>query len=110
MAEQRRASSSRLHRLVFDGDEAKYEVWETKLLGYFRLLGLKNTVLNEPVEEAEKAADPEKNADAYAELILMLTLDDKSLSLVMRDAQHDGRKVLNILRDYYARKGKASYN
>ena len=60
--------------------------------------------MNEPVEEAEKAGDPEKNVDAYAELILLL--DDKSLSLVMRDAQDDGRKALNILKDYYAGKGK----
>lgn len=104
MAEQRMTSSSRLHRPTFDGDEIKYEIWETKLLGYFHLLGLKDTVLKEPRTEAEIAADPAKNADAYAELILLL--DDKSLSLVMRDAKNDGRKVLKILREYYAGKGK----
>lgn len=39
-------------------------------------------------------------ADAYAEL--MQFLDDKSLSLVMRDAADSGRAALQILRDYYA--------
>lgn len=33
-------------------------------------------------------------------------LDDRSFSLVMRDATDNGRKALQILRDYYARKGK----
>jgi len=33
-------------------------------------------------------------------------LDDRSLSLVMRDAVDDGRKALQILRDRYAGKGK----
>lgn len=100
--EQRGAS--RLPRLAFDGDETKYELWETKMLGHFHLLGLKNTVLGVPTTEAEVAADTKKNADAYAEMILLL--DDKSLSLIMRDAANDGRKALKILREYYAGKGK----
>ncbi len=89
---------------MFDGDETKYELWETKMLGHFHLSGLKDTVLREPVSEAEIAADENKNADAYAELILLL--DDKSLSLVMRDAPNNGRKALEILREYYAGRGK----
>ena len=74
------------------------------MLGHFHLSGLKNTVLEEPQSEAEIAADAKKNADAYAELILLL--DDKSLSLVMRDAPNNGRKALEILREYYAGRGK----
>lgn len=38
---------------------------------------------------------------------MILLLDDKSLSLVMRDAHKDRRKALKILREYYARKGRA---
>ncbi|KAI5621190.1 hypothetical protein C0J50_19125 [Silurus asotus] len=102
MGEQRRTYS--LPRLMFDGDESKYELWETKMLGHFLLSGLKDTVLREPQSETEIAADAKKNADAYAELILLL--DDKSLSLFMRDAPNDGRKALEILRGYYAGKGK----
>lgn len=102
MAEQRRTYN--LPRLTFDGDETKYELWETKMLGHFHLSGLKDTVLKEPQSEAEIAADAKKNADAYAELILLL--DDKSLSLVMRDAPNNGRKALGILREYYAGRGK----
>lgn len=90
-------------RLAFDGDEAKYEIWETKMLGHLHLSGLKKTVLGEPTTSPERATDAEKNANAYAELIQML--DDKSLSLIMRDAPDDGRKALKILREYYAGKG-----
>jgi len=49
--------------------------------------------------------DVEKNAEAFAELIQCL--DDRSLSLVIRDAMDDGiRKALQILRDHYLGKSK----
>lgn len=75
-------------------------------MGHLRLQGLKDIILNEPIweEAAELRADEAKNAEAYAELIQFL--DDKSLSLVMREAADDGRKALKILRDYYQGKGK----
>jgi len=69
---------------MFDGDETKYELWETKVLGHLHLIGLKTTVLGEPNSQEQRAADVKKNADAYAEMIQLL--DDKSLSLIMRDA------------------------
>lgn len=77
-----------------------YELWETKFLGHLRLLGLKAAILS--VDEDEE--DREKNEEAYAELIQVL--DDKSLSLIMREAADDGRKALKILREHYAGKGK----
>lgn len=91
---------SRWSRLLFDGDENNYELWEAKYLG------LKDTILTEPTtEEAEELLDDAgKNAEAYAELIQFL--DDKSLSLVMREAADDGQGALQILRDYYQGKGK----
>lgn len=95
-------SSGRWSRLVFDGDERNYELWETKLLGHLRLQGLKDIILNEPDGGDDEEED--KNAEAYAELIQFL--DDKSLSLVMRDAADNGRGALKIWRDYYAGKGK----
>ena len=109
-----RDTTSRWSRLCFDGDEQRYELWETKFLAHLRLQGLRDIILNEPVaapppregEELETRDEEEedKNALAYAELIQFL--DDKSLSLVMREAADDGRKALRILRDYYAGKGK----
>lgn len=45
-----------------------------------------------------------KNEEAYAELIQFL--DDKSLSLIMKEAADDRRKVLKLLREHYAGKGK----
>ena len=91
-------TSSRWTRLVFDGDEEKYELWEKRFLGHLLLRGLKKTILNQP----EMGEDKEKNALAYAELIQVL--DDKSVSLVMREAADDGRRALIILREYYAGK------
>ncbi|XP_077357483.1 uncharacterized protein LOC144032098 [Festucalex cinctus] len=97
---------SRWNRLCFDGDEKNYELWETKFLAHLRLLDLKNTILSEPPDADMDDADEDtsKNEEAYAVLIQLL--DDKSLSLVMRDAADDGRKALQILRDHYAGKGK----
>lgn len=101
----RRDVGSRWNRLCFDGDERNYELWETKFLGYLRLLGLKAAILDEPGESEEEDKDlDEKNEVAYAELIQVL--DDRSLSLVMRDARDDRRKALEILREHYAGKGK----
>ncbi|KAM9791032.1 uncharacterized protein LOC133165345 [Syngnathus typhle] len=105
-AAERNSFSSRWSRLMFDGDEKNYELWEAKFLGHLRLQDLKDVILNEPTteEEDELQQDAGKNEEAYAELIQFL--DDKSLSLVMRDAADDGRGALQILRNYYQGKGK----
>lgn len=103
----RKEFGSRWNRLCFDGDEKNYELWETKFLAHLRLLGLKSTILlEEPPAAGADGADEDavKTEEAYAELIQLL--DDKSLSLVMRDAADDGRKALQILRDHYAGTGK----
>ena len=92
--------SGRYARLMFDGDERKYEQWEVKFLGYMRLQKLKDTIVPPPDTDVDAA----KNEEAFAELIQFL--DDKSLSLVMRDAKDDGKKALGILRQHYAGSGK----
>ena len=77
-------------RLYFDGDESRYELFEVKFLSFLRLQGL--------LEEFEKdVPDTVKNARIFAELIMVL--DDKSLSLVMRDAKNDGKAAVDILRE-----------
>jgi len=65
-----------------------------------RLRKLRDVILPPPNTEV----DANKNAEAFAELIQFL--DDKSLSLVMRDAADDGIKALEILRQHYAGTGK----
>jgi len=40
-----RMAAGRYARLIFDGDETKYESWEVKFLGYMRLLKLRDTIL-----------------------------------------------------------------
>lgn len=65
-------------RLVFDGDEKNYELWETKFLGHMQLQKLKDTSLKGPSVGASadaRAEDTAKNAEAYAELIQFT--DDK---------------------------------
>lgn len=87
-------------RPYFSGNEQGYELWETKFLGHMRLQGLHDAIL--PPAEGGLAQDEltgEKNAQAYAELCL--SLDDRSLSLIIRDAKNDGRKALEILRKHY---------
>ena len=69
-----------------------------------RLLGLKDTLLNDPDSDDDIENDRKKNEEVYAEIIQFL--DDRSLSLIMRDATDNGRKAFQILRDYYAGKGK----
>ena len=88
-------------RLMFDGDEAKHELWEIKFLGFMRLHKLHEVILAEGELDEENAV---KNIDAFAQLIQCL--DDRSLSLVMRHAKDDGRKALQILRNHYVGKSK----
>ena len=77
------------------------ELWEIKFLGYLRLHKLYDVIL---AKEEPKEGNVEKNIDAFAQLIQCL--DDRSLSLVMRDAKEDGRKPLKILRNHYIGKSK----
>ena len=88
-------------RLLFDGDEAKYELWEIKFLGYMRLHKVYDVILTENEPEEENVS---KNIDAFVQLIQCL--DDRRLSLVMRDAKNDGRNALQIPRNHYMGKSK----
>jgi hypothetical protein len=89
-------------RLYFDGDETKYELWEVKFLGYMRMQKFHDVIVKKEGERDAPEAD--KLADAFAELVQCL--DDRSLSLVLRDAKDDGRKALQILRGHYRGSGK----
>ena len=74
------------------------ELWETKFLGHMRLQKLHDAILP-PAEGgvAQNKLSAEKNAEAYAELCL--SLDDRSFSLIIRDAKNNGRKALEILQN-----------
>ena len=93
-------SRTRYGRLLFDGDERKYEQWENKFLGYKRLQKLKDRITVAEDTEINAA----KNKEVFAELIQFL--DNKGLVLLMRDAQDDGRKALKIVRAHYPGTGK----
>ena len=56
------------HRLMFQGDERKYELWEVRFLGYLRAHKVYDTItakMDEPV-------NPNKNAEAYGEMVKFL--------------------------------------
>ena len=88
--------------LVFNGEEHSYELWEVKLLPYMRLKKL-HEVINPTLPNAARVDDV-KNAEAFAELVQFL--DNRSLGLIMRDANNNGREALKILRTHYASSGK----
>ena len=94
------STNGRWSNLQFTGDERKYEQWEVKFLGYMKLKKLKTTINPDSTTDA----NDDKNEEAFAELIQFL--DDRSLSLVMRDAKDKGREAMKILRNHYRGKGK----
>ena len=94
----RQNAPGRYARLIFDWDERNYEQWEIKFLGYMRLRDVKVAILS------DGDVDASKNEEGFAELIHFL--DDKSLSLIMRDAVDDGREALKIFRAHSAGTGK----
>ena len=40
--------STQWENLTFDGDERKFEIWETKILGYMKLKNLKDKMMLMP--------------------------------------------------------------
>ena len=75
-------------RLCFSGDEDRYELWEEIFCGYLMTRKLHEVL-------ASEHPDTEKNRRVYGELAQLL--DDRSLSLIIRDAKHDGKKAIGIL-------------
>ncbi|KAF2346530.1 Reverse transcriptase RNA-dependent DNA polymerase [Trinorchestia longiramus] len=80
--------------LTFDGNDERYGLWEVKFRAY---LDLKS--LNSVLEGEESSLDVEKNKQVFSKPVQRL--DDKSLSLIIRDAYGDGRKSMKILGDHY---------
>ena len=86
-------------RLFFNGNIDSYELWEVKFLGHMRLRKLHTVFEGAPGDVDDNDND---NANAFAELIQLI--NDRSLSLVIRDSMNNGRNALDILREHY--KGK----
>ena len=97
--------SGRWSRLMFNGDERKYEQWEFRFLGYMLMKQLKSTVL--PSTNESEPVDVNKQELAFAEMIQFQ--DEKSLGLVIRDANNNGREALKILRQALLRFVATSY-
>lgn len=87
-------------RLYFDGCDEKFELWEVKFKAYLRIKNL-HTVLSDGRETAKFR---ERNERVYAELVQVL--DDKSLQLIMREAEDDGKRALELLEQHYSGSSK----
>ena len=74
-----------------------------KFLGYLRIQHLHKIILS-PTDQSDDMDFVEKNATFFTKLIQYL--NDKSLSLVIRDAQDNRRKGLTILREHHLSKRK----
>ena len=83
---------------VLSGDENKYELWEVRFLGHLKSLKLQAAIL------PGKEVDDEKNDGTFSELVQFL--DDRSLSLSIKDAKNTSTKALQLLRNHYQGKGK----
>ena len=85
-------------RNIFNSDHDDFELWEVKFMAHLRLSKL-DAVLKQEPDVSTQAAYDEKNADIFSTLVMCL--DDKALSLIMRDAKDDGKKSLQILREHH---------
>ena len=85
-------------RNTFNGDPESYELWEIKFLSYLRIRKLGGIV------DSETAIDQTQNAEVFAELVQLL--DDRSLSLIIREAKDKGNEAIQILRQHYLGKSK----
>ena len=85
------------HKLHFDGNEERYELWEAKFISYLRIKKLHRVVEQDDGEDEDDNAS--HNALVYAEL--MQFLDEKCATLIFRDAKNDGKKAMKILREHY---------
>ena len=59
--------SGKWHKLQFDGDADKYELWEAKFLGHMSQMNLKTSIL--PATDPNETVDLVKNEKCYSELI-----------------------------------------
>ena len=84
-----------MNRLYFDGDDQNFEIWEMKFRAFLLLQGLQSVLDSDGLGTDFS----EKNSRVFAFMVQML--DDKSLSLIMRDAHGKGKESLTILREHY---------
>lgn len=90
------SASNQWRKLSFDRDERKFELWERKFLDYMKIRKLKHVLVGN--DETTITAD--QNATAFSELIQFL--DERSITIIMRDVRDDGRKAFQILQEHYA--------
>jgi hypothetical protein len=89
-------------RIHFDGNADGYQTWESRFLAYLYTQdkGLKKAILPLPEGVDEDEDHEDRNQMAYAELVQVL--DERSLQLIIKDADGNGREALSILRKHYA--------
>ena len=66
----------RTGKVLFNGDESKYELWQVKFLGCLRIQHFHQIMLS-PADQSDDMDFIEKNATMFAEFVQYL--DDKSI-------------------------------
>ena len=82
----------------FNSETDDFELWEVKFVAFLRLNKLHSVLTTDPTADT-RATYTDLNEQVFAALVQCI--DDKSLSLIIRDAKDDGKKALKILRDHY---------
>lgn len=96
------SSDTSWRQIIFNGLAESYAIWETRFLNYLYTISpaLQKAILPlEPGVKDDTDFDVQ-NKRAFAELAQRL--DERSLHLVVVDANNNGRGALEILRNYYA--------
>ena len=101
-------SSVNISHLCFSGKAEDYETWEDRVYAYLSEQGF-DAVFDEAAAvggSAEAMADiTVMNRRVYN--IVIQVLDRESIRLVRNDAKFDGRKVFQILRNYFCGTGRS---
>ena len=100
--QQRVGSTVNISHLCFTGKPEDYETWEEKVHAFLSEQGY-DAVLG--VEDLTSAEAVQMNKRVYN--IVIQILDRESIRLVRNDGKHNGRKVFDILRNYYCGTGRS---
>ena len=87
-------------RLLFNGDQFKYELWKVKFLGHLRIQKLLHVIENGDDDgDDSEGSSAEDNELVFAELVQVL--NDTNSSLIIHDAKNDGKAAIELLRSHY---------
>ena len=100
---QRPGNTVNISHLCFSGKQEDYETWEEKIYAFLSEQGYDDVL--DAGENADSDNFNAKNKRIYN--IVIQILDRESIRLVKNDAKNNGRKVFDILRNFYCGTGRS---